>query len=305
MAYADSDFISKEQHELDYVLRKWGKRTTRANRTILEDALDRFSGDSAWAPFTRDLFYSYAEKTGLKAKLESADRSASAETGAEASAAPESAESTSNKTRVPWWIILVIVILVILLLALLVRTCSIPQPTPTTISSGTSSVLPEPAVMSSAPAAPAAPASAGENGADAADRGVQPRGAVSAPEPAARPLSLSDLPADSLAIRFEPNVTDTLQPAEMAKLKALAKTLAGFGSGTLTITGHSARIGYAEGERAVSLARARFVERYLRDAGVPQAITLDAGGKGSAEPISAANPAESLRLSRRVEIGVR
>jgi len=32
MPFADKDFISKEKHELDYVLRKWNKRATLENR---------------------------------------------------------------------------------------------------------------------------------------------------------------------------------------------------------------------------------------------------------------------------------
>jgi hypothetical protein len=64
MAFSDADQISTEEHELDYVLSKWGERTTKANRAILAAELGRFKADPENKPWTRTLFYAWAERTG-------------------------------------------------------------------------------------------------------------------------------------------------------------------------------------------------------------------------------------------------
>ncbi|MCB9762569.1 MAG: hypothetical protein H6739_22410 [Alphaproteobacteria bacterium] len=65
----DRNQISREAHELNYVLRKWGKRQTEANRARLVQALDALRAD-ADTPHNRQGFYDFAERTGLKAELE-------------------------------------------------------------------------------------------------------------------------------------------------------------------------------------------------------------------------------------------
>lgn len=63
MTFKDSEFIAKDEHELNYVLKKYGYRQTKDNRDKFEDLLDQFRKDSAYAPHKRDDFYRYMDAT--------------------------------------------------------------------------------------------------------------------------------------------------------------------------------------------------------------------------------------------------
>ena len=67
---SDRDMISKEEHELNYVLQKFDKRQTIENREILEDALDDFKDDESYAPHNRESFYDYLESEDVLNDLE-------------------------------------------------------------------------------------------------------------------------------------------------------------------------------------------------------------------------------------------
>jgi hypothetical protein len=63
--------ISKQEHELNYVLKIYNKRQTQDNRDALCSALDAFQKDSSYDTyFFRDGFYNYVDKTSCLNDLE-------------------------------------------------------------------------------------------------------------------------------------------------------------------------------------------------------------------------------------------
>jgi len=67
---SDRDQISKQEHELNYVLKKYGKRQTQDNRDKLSDALDLFLKDDSYETYFRDDFYNYVDKNNALSDLE-------------------------------------------------------------------------------------------------------------------------------------------------------------------------------------------------------------------------------------------
>lgn len=55
----DAEMISKEEHELNYVLRKWGKKQSISNRQKLIKKLDEFNADPNYRTHCREDFYRY------------------------------------------------------------------------------------------------------------------------------------------------------------------------------------------------------------------------------------------------------
>jgi len=58
---ADAEVISTEDHELNYVLKKYGKRQTKANREKFIVLLNEFKADADYEPHLREQFYKYIE----------------------------------------------------------------------------------------------------------------------------------------------------------------------------------------------------------------------------------------------------
>ncbi len=58
---SDAEVISTEDHELNYVLKKYGKRQTAANRKKFVTLLDECKADADYAPHLREQFYRYIE----------------------------------------------------------------------------------------------------------------------------------------------------------------------------------------------------------------------------------------------------
>ncbi len=271
MAENDRDFISKEKHELDYVLRKWDKRTTQANRDMLSEALDLFSADAANEPFTRDLFYAFAEKTGLVAKLEG---------GGAGGGIPTYADQGEPKKKKWWlWVLLALVLAAVVLFFL--RGCF--------------GCAPETdKAQAAAPAAPVQPAP------------PQPPAPPPAPVPPPKKVvTLSGLPADCLIIRFMPDQTDIMVKGEDAKLQALIAGLKNFDEGDILLTGHAARIGYPKGEKLVSEGRARFIAKKFAEAGVSKDIKIEPRGMAATQMLKHEKRAIARALSRRVELTVK
>ena len=67
---SDRDLISTEEHELNYVLKKWEKKQSIANREVLIDALKKFNADVNYKPHNRENFYKYADDKKIKGKLD-------------------------------------------------------------------------------------------------------------------------------------------------------------------------------------------------------------------------------------------
>ena len=63
MTFKDSEYIAKDEHELNYVLKKYEKRQTQENRVKFADMLDAFRKDDSYKPHKRDDFYRYIAAT--------------------------------------------------------------------------------------------------------------------------------------------------------------------------------------------------------------------------------------------------
>lgn len=70
----DSELISSQTHELNYLLKKWGKKQSRENRQILRDTLKDFRADEAYKPHTREYFYKYVEDHDILNLLEDVEK---------------------------------------------------------------------------------------------------------------------------------------------------------------------------------------------------------------------------------------
>ena len=55
----DADLISKEEHELNYLLKKWGKKQSIANRENLIRKIDEFNANKNYRNSNREDFYNY------------------------------------------------------------------------------------------------------------------------------------------------------------------------------------------------------------------------------------------------------
>jgi len=265
---SDRDYISKEKHELDYVLRKWEKRTTQANRDLLSSALDQFAGDPANEPFTRDIFYSFAEKTGLIPKLEGSGSGGGI---------PGFGEENEPK-RKKWWLWALLALLVVVVVLFFLRGCFGCAP------EAEKAPVAVPAPVQTAPPQPTPPP-------------------VPTPPPK-RVVTLAGLPADSLVIRFMPDQTDIMVKGEEAKLQALIGGLKKFDEGSILLTGHAASIGYPKGEKLVSEGRARFIAKKFVEAGVSRDIKIQTRGMAATQMLKHEKRAIARALSRRVELTV-
>jgi len=58
---SDAEMISKQPHELNYVLKKYNKRQTAENRDKFVALLDEFKADEGYKPHLREDFYRYIE----------------------------------------------------------------------------------------------------------------------------------------------------------------------------------------------------------------------------------------------------
>ena len=55
----DADLISKEDHELNYLLKKWKKKQSIANRKHLSGKIDEFNANKNFRTSNREDFYTY------------------------------------------------------------------------------------------------------------------------------------------------------------------------------------------------------------------------------------------------------
>ncbi len=53
----DADKISKEEHELNYLLKKWKKKQSISNRKTLAGKIDKFNANKAYRTHNREDFY--------------------------------------------------------------------------------------------------------------------------------------------------------------------------------------------------------------------------------------------------------
>ena len=105
------------------------------------------------------------------------------------------------------------------------------------------------------------------------------------------------------AVMFRSGSSD-ISPSFAATLDSVASTIREYCGVTGTIVGHTDSTGTPDGNRKLSLDRARSVSNYLAGRGV-ESSRLQAFGRGQDEPV-ASNASELGRAqNRRVEIFVR
>lgn len=288
MVYKDSDFISKDKPELNFILHKWNKRVVQDNRLLLGKAIDSFRFDPENKPFTRERFYAWAQAEGVPARLEDDDNSS-----AGLNTPSDGAAGKPPLAGIPRIVlILAAAAVLIILAALIIRGCG------SSLNVGWIS-------NSSRGVDGSEQEAAGKIG--ESSEALIPVETVTMETAEAdlnRTVSTSGLPREALIIYFEPDVFNQLSAAEDLKVITLISALKLFEEGSMTVTGHAAAIGYPEGERNVSESRARFIAERLRSAGVSGAITLRTTGEGSLRMVSNSNIETARRLSRRIEITV-
>ena len=101
-------------------------------------------------------------------------------------------------------------------------------------------------------------------------------------------------------LRFKPDSAELL-PGEAGRLDALAHALAAVPDRTLLVVGHTADIGRPEGQKKLSVDRARAVADALEKRGIPRDRLLYEG-RGGTEPAAANSTEEGRARNRRVEI---
>jgi len=324
MGFSDADFISKEKHELDYVLRKWEKRTTQANRDILANALDVFRKDKANSPFTRDIFYQWAERTGLKTKFEARDAALSQDEIQTEEIKKEVTEvlqaeqknqenkqqtdNTENKKKVAEEI---------------KQSQNNTQKTEKLVQDQkTNQENTQFQKQSSGPAKKRRPwwkwifiailliavillivflmrgcSKTSDNNANT-DSG-KPGNIITAVKKD-KILTQKDLPQAALTLRFKANSASLLMQGEEDKLIALIKTLNAFDSGILVLSGWCANFGDPSLNQPFSQKRADYIKQRISQAGIPSGITLKAIGRGAVT----AKGQDDFASSRQVEVSV-
>jgi len=327
MGFSDADFISKEKHELDYVLKKWEKRTTQANRDILSNALDEFRKDPANSPYTRDIFYSWAEKTALKPKLEAREETfnsksqdltedklnqASGETVSKDEVTQTAGENKKQESE---------------------KSTSFQSSTQKTENAAeilqANEIKPEEEQKQLYQKTIDKNLSATPNrtrpwwhwlfvalGVIAVVvivvlllRGCD-KTVDNAPNISQKPidnlqktenkvLTPGSLPADLSSFRFAANSTTMLQKGEEAKLAALAAKLNNYSSGKLLLSGWCAKYGNPDLDAAITASRADYIKQRLLKAGIPAGIIITAVGRGADS-----NQKKDSSFSRRVDVSV-
>jgi outer membrane protein OmpA-like peptidoglycan-associated protein len=104
-------------------------------------------------------------------------------------------------------------------------------------------------------------------------------------------------------IQFEPDST-VLMAGEMQKIVEIANILSNFPGRKIQVAGHTAAAGSVEGQRTISLERARVIANYLVSLGACRAEDVIAVGFGAERPIAGNNTAEGMAQNRRVEITI-
>ena len=95
-----------------------------------------------------------------------------------------------------------------------------------------------------------------------------------------------------------------LLPGEMDKLRQIAAILRGIPGYELLVAGHTARVGSAESQVELSVARATAVADILIGLGVRAAEDISIIGYGAERPVADNNTEAGRARNRRVEITI-
>jgi len=93
-----------------------------------------------------------------------------------------------------------------------------------------------------------------------------------------------------------------LPPSEMGKLVEIANILKTIPDRKIQVAGHTADAGSREGQRTISLERAKAVAAYLVSLGARGANDIITVGHGADFPVADNSTAQGMALNRRVEI---
>jgi len=104
-------------------------------------------------------------------------------------------------------------------------------------------------------------------------------------------------------IQFEPDST-ALMAGEMQKIVEISNILKNFPGRKIQVAGHTAAAGSVEGQRTISLERARVIAGYLVSLGACRAEDVIAVGFGSERPVASNATVEGMARNRRVEITI-
>ena len=104
-------------------------------------------------------------------------------------------------------------------------------------------------------------------------------------------------------IQFEPDST-VLMAGEMQKIVEISNILRNFPGRKIQVAGHTAAAGSVEGQRTISLERARVIANYLVSYGACRAEDIIAVGYGAERPIASNATVEGMARNRRVEITI-
>lgn len=107
----DRDIISKEDHELNYLLKKWGKKTNSANRKILSDALDGFNDDNSFKVHNRENFYKFVEQNKI---IDSMESGAKKDPYTLTEVTGDFKTKAKDKKSILWLILLIIMVIIII-----------------------------------------------------------------------------------------------------------------------------------------------------------------------------------------------
>lgn len=301
MAFKETDPVTKDKKTMDFILRRWNKKDSQDNRTVLAAGIDEFRQNLDNRPWSFSGFYTFADSTGLRGRLaDTSDGGRGPGASGMDSAGLSAADAPAVGGKAVRIMGLVLVILAVLVVLALLWHFTVGF----TGSSSRGS-----AAASGALAGQAVDGTAGSAEFDPLldDPDSVPVELVSHEQAEAdldRTVSLSGLPRDALIIYFEPDVYNRLEAAEDIKLVRLISALQLFTAGSLTVTGHAASIGYPQGERYVSESRSRFIASRLRAAGISANITLRTTGEGATRMITDEDIERARQLSRRIEVTV-
>ena len=101
-------------------------------------------------------------------------------------------------------------------------------------------------------------------------------------------------------IHFVPDQAEVLR-SELPRLKLVAEALKNIAARTFMVVGHTARVGSAESQDALSVARAKTIVDYLVSQGI-DAKRLLYDGRGGRNPLAPSDTEENRAKNRRVEI---
>jgi outer membrane protein OmpA-like peptidoglycan-associated protein len=292
-AKSDRNLISQEKHELDYLLNKWNKAVNNSNREILSGLVKEFKAATDWAPHNRERFYEYMGTGSAKDLL----------ANKEADKAQITVVEESDKEKSPYTVIkdraaapkpkkkgvlvpLLLVVLGIIAVGVLVYFLAFYKPQAQTELAGSVPADKETPVGGEASAAEETPAAAGE-----------------------------EETSSSLLEQFKQTVAGNspllfvgdqavLLPGEDKKLEKILKGIEGLRKIDLTLSGHTANVGFPAGELALSEKRALVIKNYLLENSKGAELKITTSGKGATEPIVKDVPVSEQQPNRRVEIAV-